>query len=526
MKPIQAAAIVIAMLLASCKGENDGLYKLLDSQLAKRTQVTDAKEQRLLDMKKKLNEAPDGNQRYERCEKLIEEYVLFNSDSTAQYIRMATAMADQMGRADRKDRCTMYNAYMLASSGNFSEAERTIGSVKPDRLDTAEKLRYYETRRWIYNVWEAYLNDNHYARIYADKAAVCLDSLVNLTEPDTPDGLYFRAEQQLAQGILGDAEDTYLECIKRLSPTQRRYASATCALAMVYKKQQRTADYEHYMLLAAIADQQIPLKENLALQELAAFLSNTRNDPARAQRYLILAVEDAIYYNSRLRLSQIARKLPHIAQRYNKREEHTRQIQNMAIAIMAVLGIAITITALTIYRQNRKLYKRRRQIIKLNKQLKATNRSREQYVGLFIELCAAYIEKYNRFHKAVERKVKAHQTEDLPSLLHTNRNKDTDAREFFANFDRAFLKLYPDFIEQLNALLKPDYRLAPRSGELLGPELRIMALIRLGVNETTSIATLLLYAPQTIYNYRSAIKSHAIDKDHFEADVALLCQTI
>ena len=134
-------------------------------------------------------------------------------------------------------------------------------------------------------------------------------------------------------------------------------------------------------------------------------------------------------------------------------------------------------------------------------------------------MCAAYIDKYNKLLKQVERKVKLHQEDDILSVLHQNRLKDTDTKEFFLNFDKAFLTLYPTFIEEFNQLLYPDKQITLKKGEHLSNELRLMALIRLGVKDTQKISTLLLYSPQTIYNYRSSMKNRAIDKENFEKNV-------
>lgn len=308
-----------------------------------------------------------------------------------------------------------------------------------------------------------------------------------------------------------------------LTPEQRRYASATCALAMVYEMQGRYDDFEHYIILAAISDNIIPLKENLAMQILAKYLSQQRNDNTLAQRYLIYSVEDAIYYNGRLRLTEIARKLPDIALGYQSQEEAQDKQEATAIAVVGLLTLGLLCVAIYSMRQNRDLKAQRRMRIALNEKLRATNNRREQYVSLFIELCAAYIDKYNRFQKTIERKIKAHQTDDLLQLVHTSRMKDTDAKEFFMNFDRAFLDLYPQFVEEFNALLQPEHRIILKKDQLLNAELRIMAFLRLGIKDTTNIATMLMYSPQTIYNYRSSLKSRAIAKDSFEDDVTHLC---
>jgi hypothetical protein len=160
----------------------------------------------------------------------------------------------------------------------------------------------------------------------------------------------------------------------------------------------------------------------------------------------------------------------------------------------------------------------------LNEALSATNLTRERYVSLFLDLCAAYIHKLNNFQNLVKRKVMAKQAEDLLKMVNATRLSEVDAKEFFLHFDTAFLTLYPDFIRSFNALLREDAQIKLERGDKLNTELRIYALIRLGVKDSSTIATLLFYSPQTIYNYRSAVKNRAKDKERFEEDVMELCR--
>lgn len=158
----------------------------------------------------------------------------------------------------------------------------------------------------------------------------------------------------------------------------------------------------------------------------------------------------------------------------------------------------------------------------LNKKLKDTNNSREECVSLFFNLCASYTDKLASFRKAVERKVKVGQTDDLIRIVRTAHLSEIESREFFFHFDQAFTTLYPTFVNELNRLLRPDAQIILKKGEILNTELRIAALIRIGVNDPAKLSTLLFYSPQTIYNYRSQLKSRAIQRETFEKDIEKL----
>jgi len=164
------------------------------------------------------------------------------------------------------------------------------------------------------------------------------------------------------------------------------------------------------------------------------------------------------------------------------------------------------------------------QLNELNAKLSQTNVIREQYVSLFMDLCAAYIEKLNRFRSTVILKIKAKQIDDLLRVANNNaRPSEAEMKELFFNFDTAFLKLYPDFINKFNSLLQPGKEILPRQNELLNTDLRIFALIRMGITDSNKIATLLFYSPQTIFNHRTQVRNRAQNRDTFEQDLMNIC---
>lgn len=166
------------------------------------------------------------------------------------------------------------------------------------------------------------------------------------------------------------------------------------------------------------------------------------------------------------------------------------------------------------------------QLHDLNEKLLETNKKREGLVRLYIDLCSRYINRLKKQQTLVKRKIKANQAQELLTQLSSERLSEEDATTFLSRFDRAFLDLYPGFPQELNALLQPEYQIMQPESHALTTEQRIMALVRLGVNESSEIANLLFYSPQTIYNYRSVIKSKAKNKDTFEAEVVKLCTVI
>ena len=286
--------------------------------------------------------------------------------------------------------------------------------------------------------------------------------------------------------------------------------------------------------MSAISDITCPLKENLSMQELAMLLyQNPEPDLVRANRYINYSMEDAMFYNNRLRMLEIAKKFPPIVNTYQNKWIEKNTVLVRAVYFISFLGILLVLAMLYIFRQLKLLRTQRSIVTDMNEQLKElnsellkTNRTREEYVSLFIELCAAYIDKLNKYQDLVKRKVKAKQVDDLLKIANSSKMSDSDARQFFVNFDTAFLTLYPNFVSEFNMLLREGEEIVPAKGEILNTELRIYALVRLGIKDSSRIATLLFYSPQTIYNYRTTVKNKAKNREEFEEQVKKVCTIV
>lgn len=215
---------------------------------------------------------------------------------------------------------------------------------------------------------------------------------------------------------------------------------------------------------------------------------------------------------------------------YQQRNEERNRRLRASLAGIGILAASLLVSLFFIRKQYRQLVLKKaelsqsnRQLTILNQQLINTNKIRESYVGLCLDLCAAYIEKLSRYRELVQRTIKARQVNDLLKTVTSTRLTAGEAVTFFTRFDTAFLELYPDFICQFNVLLREDARIVPKHRQSLTTGLRIFALIRLGMKDSSEIATLLFYSPQTIYNYRSAMKNKALHRETFEQDVMKLC---
>ncbi len=214
----------------------------------------------------------------------------------------------------------------------------------------------------------------------------------------------------------------------------------------------------------------------------------------------------------------ISEKLPVIVEAYQRKSEAAKEKLAYSLAVISFLTWITLLSFFYLYRQHRAVRKNREilhqlneELNQLNHQLKQSNQTKEQYVGIFMDLCSSYIDKLNKFRETVKRKIMAKQFDDLYKQANSTQAIEAEVDNFLHNFDRAFLTLFPTFVADFNRLLTGEGQIRLKKGELLNPELRIFALIRLGISESSQIATFLRYSPQTIYNYRARIKSKALD---------------
>lgn len=503
----------------------------LESALKLRNQYSLRKEARIDSLKRLLYPSMDDNERFRLYNAIYEEYYTYRFDSAMLYVDKEEQVAMTLSHPAYRNLSIIHRSVLLSTSGYFSESIQNLEQIDSRTLNDATRIEYYAAYEWAYSMWAEYSNDKVYAPRYYEKEMLYQDSLISVLPTGSSLYNYWKGENLYRHQRYAEAEKYYQKALEGVPVNVRLYAMVTYGLALVYSKLGDWNEYEHYLIKAAISDQVCPLKENLALQELALYIFKNRSgEVSRANRYLNYSMEDAQFYNNRLRMLEIAKKFPSIVLSYQEQNLIKSRRLQWSLICISILSIGLVVSLIYIYRQMHQLRKRRKiladmnqELQHLNKALVNTNHTREEYVSLFMDLCATYIDKLNKYQDLVKRKVKAKQTDDLLKLVNATKLSDTDAKEFFVNFDTAFLNLYPKFIEEFNALLREGEEIIPKRGEILNTELRIFALIRMGIQDSSRIATLLFYSPQTIYNHRSVVKNKAKMRDSFEKQVEELC---
>lgn len=505
------------------------LLKKLDEHIALRNHYSQQKEKKIARLRRSLRPDADRTQRLDLCNKLYEEYYTYRFDSAMAYADKMGALAAQPYNRYYAQLAKIHRALLLATSGLYSQSEQEIMSIDQKTLDPKLQYEYNLTAFWIYNYWSDYCRDNIYSPAFDRKRKEYLYAALQYIDKNTAQYHYLMGEYLFnLHRPPHESTQHYMKAIQMTTVDTRVYASSTYAVARNKRQEGDRQQYEDWLIRSAISDMICPLKENLALQELAMNLF--RDDKKNAQmatQYIYISLADAQFYNNRLRMLEISKRLPVIVQAYQEQINEKNNTITFRSHILEILALFLLGSIVFMLKQNGKLNRRGKEIHQQNKELgelnaklEKTNSTREKYLRLFMDLCAIYIGKLNNYRQLVARKIKANQTADLLKMVNSVKLTDNEASVFYNRFDRAFMELFPTFITEFNALLIPDQRLKLSKDGSLTTELRIFALIRLGVTESAEIATLLFYSPQTIYNYRSSIKKMAKNKERFEEDVA------
>lgn len=533
----------------SAGSKTQQLRQKLDNLLEQRDALINNKNNDINRLKKHLTTSGNTLKRLQTYEQLFEEYYVFQFDSAMTYLNKGIKLALETQNTYYYNSNVIRKAELLSIGGLYSEAVQEIEQVDTTALDKAQRFEYYFSLFRIHTYWADFCNDKTYTPIHRSKAKNYLKKAMPFCDETDKSYEYYRGEYCVfVQNDPLSARSHYIKAIKQLPPTSRFYAMSCFALSGSYANEGNTNKQEEFLLLSSIADVENCTMENFALQNLAMYIfEHNKDDLDYAQRYIQTALEDAHFYNNRLRIIEISSKLPVIVSSYQQTLNQRNKVQMTAIIVISLLLLFLLFAVFYIVKQTKRLSLQQQELQNNNNQLSElntqqkelntqlhdlnallvdTNRKRERLAKLYIDLCAKYIARLKKQQTLVKRKIKANQTSELLSQLSSERLSEEDAATFLSRFDKAFLDLYPGFTEELNNLLVPEGRIQNKSTDELTTEQRIMALIRLGVKESAEIADLLFYSPQTIYNYRSVLKGKAVNKENFEEEVMKLCRVI
>lgn len=537
--------IIITLMIQPIyiKGDNNQLYKQLDAALAQRAHYVELKEKSLNEIKQGAKYVTSNEDKLKLYEQLANEYKAYEYDSAMTYINKGLILAQKSNNIFFNKRFQLSQTRLLITRGFYAEAKEILQKIEPKEEPRDYQFLYYYTMYGLYNNWSTYCENNEFSKNYDLKKVEYLKKAIELSPKKDAFYYYLMGELYYFSNHPNNNKTIqyYKKALNMEKANSRLHAMTAFALSEVYQKANNLELMEHYLLVAAISDVTSATKENVALQDIALFIYKHKTRSLnKAQEYINLSLEDAYTYKSRLRRIEISSKLQLITNAYTDDIKTTNRLLNIALLVIILLLLGVGISSLFIRKKNRllkqkkdeisatsdKMEKLNGQLHLINDELKDTNQKRERLVKVYIDLCYKNIERNSKLRTLAVRKIKANQSKELLSLLSSSTNTEKENKEFLTEFDKAFLSLYPTFVSELNQQLTESAHIQLKENGEMPPILRVCALLRLGITESSKIAGILSYSPQTVYNYRSILKNNAIDKEHFEENVLKLCMII
>ena len=527
------------------QADNKKLYQQLDSVIAHRADYHALKDKELQNVKLSATYVTDAEEKLRLYEQLVNGYSPYIYDSAMVYVQKGTHLAQQSHLSAYYNRFQMLKARLYVFRGFYIEAKQCLEQLNIPPSDTHQNYLYNCAQSALYFSLNVYCENSefseHYKKLFNEYITKALYYY------SKQDAQYYRlkgVQLYLSDGPLKDISACLNKAMSLTKPNNPLYGMSAFVLSKAYRKHKQYELQERYLLLAAMSDVMSSSNESFALQDLALLLYKNKNNIDKAQVYINLALNDANVMNNRLRRVNLYNNFNVLLSAYtDKLEQQAVWHKSALVCIIVLLGVVIAnvvyvkrknqqlkqneqkLKALTeqLYSINSQQKKDNKALANTNTELENTIAKRENMANAYINLCYQYIERLDNLRKLVIRKIKANQQQELLSMLSSSKHTEEANQNFFLQFDKIFLSLYPSFITELNTLLVPEAQIQLKDENEFTPPVCVAALIRLGITESAKIAGILSYSPQTIYNYRSTLKNNAIDKEHFEENLQKLC---
>ena len=489
------------------KNSNEEVLKRLDRVIDNKTACHVQKEKEIVDLKQRLHRSKDNREKYELCGSLFNAYLHYQADSALYYINGKMNLLPLLNHPELKNEIVINRAEVMGVMGMYNEALEQLERVDPLELERETLAYYYRTYRAYYG-WVADYTTNDAEKVkYLKKTDAYRDSILIATDPCVDRSIVW-AEKKIINGKVDSALVILSDLLKE-TPDERQKGYIYYTLSEAYDMRGDIQKEIYYLALTAITDLKSSIREYASLQKLAQLMYEV-GDLDRAYKYLNCSMEDAVACNARLRFIEVTQFFPIIDKAYKLKEEKERQISRTLLISVSLLSLFLLAAIFYLYRWMKKLSVMRRNLSLANQQMQEVNAELAQ-TGKIKEVYIA---------RSLAKLAMASRIDDLFKAIKSEQFIRDERKDFYNEFDKSFLELFPHFITSFNELLVEEGRIYPKSGELLTTELRIFALIRLGVTDSNRIAHFLGYSLATIYNYRSKMRNKAIgNNETFEQEV-------
>ena len=518
-------SLILALLCCACApalaGADEALRRL-DEELPRKAAYDQEKEDRIGLLREQAAAAGTLLERFRLEQDLFDEYASFSYDSAYAYANRLREIALSIPDQDCLLVADCDRVFCLMSAGFFKEAFQMADLMDTTACSVNALIRYYQTMVRLNYSMADYNYEEDWRPGYIDAGNAYSEKLLALLDPDSNDWHYHHADENMKRGRTTESIGEFTYLMGQDIGLHRRAIVASC-LGWMHLQEGNEEQAVEYLAESAICDLRASTKEATALRMLADVLSR-QGQIDRPTRYVRESFDDANFYDARLRKIEVGAVLPIIEQNRYESLKHERNLLVGCTVVAILLILAAMGIIIFIRRQNRKLHEARETIqerndalLKVNAQLSEANDIKAEYIGNSFYINSEFIDKMSQLYKTVDRMLVTRQYDELRrSLKESTLDKERD--QMCESFDNTFLKIFPSFVEEYNALFKEEDRVVPQQG--LTTEMRIFALIRLGITESERIARFLDYSIHTINTYKTRVKNKSwVDNELFEEEI-------
>lgn len=538
---------MLVSLLQAQNHDIDALLHQIDEAIDQSPRITARYEEDIKTTRQMFHQAAQPQERYLHAIQLYRQYRSFMNDSAVYYLEQAERAAEKQGLTSQVGYCRALKAFQCSTVGAYDEAQAFLRSIDKQQLDSLGLRHYYISQMHVYGELGYYSIIPAMKERYFSLQAVYRDSLFSVVDHADQDYLMYRINELNSNQQKEEARKLCDEWLKGIDPESRDFAIAAYYRSLTCEDDE---DEDYWLGMSALSDIRHAVMDQASLLSLADIL-NARGDLERSYRYIRFTWDCNNRFNTRMRSWQITPILNVIESNYQKAADRNTKVLMTSIIAVSILALLLLGLLLFVHRKNRQLDIARNalkesndelavanrqlatktdelsalaaQLSKVNSQLSESNHVKEEYIGRFMSLCSQYINKLDDYRKLVNKKMKNKEFDELLRMSKSTELKEKELEELYENFDSVFLSLFPNFVNEFNALLDPETQIHPKDENRLTTEIRIFALIRLGIEDSSKIAEFLHYSVNTIYNYRARIKNGAVDnRESFERRVKQL----
>lgn len=535
---------------AAASTRADSLYSCLDDAIANSDRYV-SKRENYIRHARNMYATAGAAARYSIALELFNEYRAYMSDSALLWLDRAEAIARRNGDRAGENRCRVLKAYQCSLTGMYTEAADILATVNKAELDAAGLVDYYKSCNHLYGELAYYSKVDNLKKKYSAMSRLYADSLIAIAPADSDIRLQLLETRAYGEGDYAKALRYNDRRMKLAAKDSHRMAIVAFYRFLDYKMLGDTEQWTYWLAMSALNDVRNAVMDQGALWELANAMY-TMGDIKRSYRYINFASDCAARFGTRLRYQQITPVMQVVDKMYQMRGKRENTYLKTVIAVSVVFLLIVLAFLFYLTRQRRRLTRTQTELSRKNEQLTAlnaemkqtlknldtlnrrlvatgdhlneavasldeSNRVKEKYIGLFLRQCSSYIDRMDAMRRDMFVMIKAKRYADLYSVVKNHNFRDRERAELFEIFDSTFIRLFPTFVDEFNMLLRPECRIVLTDQAKLTTGIRIFALIRLGIDDSSKIAEFLHFSVNTIYNYRAKIKNGAaISRDEFE----------